>query len=171
MDVLFNTLLLSQVGSVANFRNKYPILIFLSFLMLVFVFTYFFLGITQFSNGLFFKNPRKILSLNILDVLGLVLFAALLSYTLVYHTEVLLYTFIIIGILSLIFHSFLPNEYKIYYTDLLTFILFSFFILVWLSPPIYDLYMYYNNKQTPKTAAGQIPTQPQSAGSSRKRRK
>ena len=54
--------------------------------------------------------------------------------------------------------GFLNQELKIGHS-------YSAFFLISLS------YMYYNNKQTPKTAAGQIPTQPQSAGSSRKRRK
>ena len=157
MNVLFSTLFLSQAGTGANFRNKYPVLIFLSFLALVFLFTYFFLGITQ-------------VSLNILDVLALVLMAAILSYALVYHIELLLYLFIIMGIFSLIF-PFLPVEYKIYYARDGSRIFYYFYMAIFLLPPIYDLYMYFNNKQTPKTAAGQIPAQPQSAGSSHKKRK
>uniref|UniRef100_A0A6C0K916 Uncharacterized protein n=1 Tax=viral metagenome TaxID=1070528 RepID=A0A6C0K916_9ZZZZ len=153
MNVLFNTLLLSQVGSVAKF---------LSFLAVAFLFMYFPIYL--------FPHMKISNILDLLDLLGLVLFAALLSYTIVYHTKVLLYNFIILGILSIII-TFLPVEYIwIYYeAGLPIIVLFSYLLL--LSPPIYDLYMYYNNKQTPKTAAGQIPTQPQSAGSSRKRRK
>ncbi len=154
MNVLFNTLLLSQVGSVAKF---------LSFLAVAFLFIYFPI----------YLFPHMKIS-NILDLLGLVLFAALLSYTIVYHTKVLLYNFIILGILSNIISfliTILHVEYIwIYYEAGLPILLYYFYLLL-LSPPIYDLYMYYNNKQTPKTAAGQIPTQPQSAGSSRKRRK
>lgn len=157
MNVLFSTLFLSQADSGANFRNKYPVLIFLLFLALVFGFTSFFLGIMQ-------------VSLNILDVLALVLFAAILSYALVYHVELFLYLSIIACILSIII-PFLPVEYKIYYERGGIRIFYYFYMAIFLLPPIYDLYMYYNNKQTPKTAAGQIPAQPQSAGSSRKRHK
>jgi len=149
MDVLFQ--------SFTNSRNKYPTITLLTFLALVFLFTYFFLGITQ-------------VSFNILDVLALVLIAAIFSYALVYHIELLLYLFIIMGIFSLIF-PFLPVEYKIYYARDGLRIFFYFYMAIFLLPPVYDLYMYYNRGQAPKIAAGQIPAPPQSAGSSHKKRK
>lgn len=156
MNLLFYTFFLSQPGSVANFRNKYPIVIFLLFLALVCLLSWFFLHAVNTSNTL--------------DALDSVLMAAILSYPLVYHIELFLYLFIITGIFYFII-PFLPVEYKIYYSRGGSNIIFYIYMGIFLLSPIYDLYMYYNSKQTPKTAAGQIPAQPQSAGSSRKRHK
>ena len=156
MDVLFKTLLLSQAGSPTNFRNKYPFVIFILFLTLVCLLSLIFL--------------RAVNTSNTQDAFKAVLFSAIISYPLVYHIELFLYLFMITGIFYFII-PFLPFEYKNYYFLNSFYIIFYICMGIFLLSPIYDLYMYYNSKQTPKTAAGQIPAQPQSAGSSRKRHK
>lgn len=148
MDVLFQ--------SFTNSRNKYPTITLLTFLALSCMLTYIFFDVFVSSNTL--------------DALGFVLMAAILSYALVYHIELILYLFIITGILSFIV-SFLPIEYKIYYARDGLRIFFYFYMAIFLLPPVYDLYMYYNRGQAPKIAAGQIAAPPQSAGSSHKKRK
>jgi hypothetical protein len=93
------------------------------------------------------------------------LFALLISYTIVYHTKLLLYSFFAISLLGYI-PTFLPIEYRSpfsssYFSHAIMYIWASILFL----PLLYDFYMYYNNKQ----ALSSIPAQ--KGGSSHKRRK
>ena len=95
----------------------------------------------------------------------LLLFAFVLSYSLVYHAELFFYFILALSVLAFI-TPFLPIEYSSFFSSRY----FSYTIsYVWLSifllPPLYDFYIYYNKKP----ALSSIPAQ--KGGSNHKRRK
>jgi hypothetical protein len=93
------------------------------------------------------------------------LFAFVLSYSLVYHAELFLYFFLAFSVLTFI-TPFLPIEYSSFFSSSYFSVTMSY---VWLSifllPPLYDFYMYYIKKP----ALSSIPAQ--KGGSIHKRRK
>jgi hypothetical protein len=93
------------------------------------------------------------------------LFAFVLSYSVVYHAELFLYFFLAFSVLTFI-TPFLPIEYSSFFSSRYFSVTLSY---VWLSifllPPLYDFYMYYIKKPAPSS----IPAQ--KGGSIHKKRK
>jgi len=93
------------------------------------------------------------------------LFAFVLSYSLVYHGELFLYFFLAFSVLTFI-TPFLPIEYSSFFSSrYFSYTMSYVWLSIWLLPPLYDFYIYYNKKPAPSS----IPAQ--KGGSSHKRRK
>jgi hypothetical protein len=92
-------------------------------------------------------------------------------YAIAYHREFFTYFYTLMGIFVLFFTNFLPYSYRFYIENNSFYITYYLYVAIFLLPPVYDLYNYYNNKQLQVTRPKQIPSLTQSAGSSRKKHK
>jgi hypothetical protein len=117
---------------------------------------------------LFLSFIPGLMGSNILGALVIILFSASISYAIVYHSNLILYFFIINFIIACVLsfiHPYLPTEYTIYYMRYGISNIFFIWWAILLVPPVYDLYKYYNLWNMT------VPVLRQSAGSSHKKRK